>query len=77
MQQAGDHFKACEIMNEARLLDLQDRFINSKSTKYYLRTDQVNQAEDVVGLFAKVVVTATMLAMKNLLLLRAGAYAFS
>jgi len=41
-------------MNQARLLDLQDRFINSKSTKYLLRNDQLQRAEEVVGLFAKV-----------------------
>jgi len=41
-------------MNQARLLDLQDRFINSKSTKYLLRNDQLQRADEVVGLFAKV-----------------------
>lgn len=41
-------------MNEARELDLQDRFINSKCTKYYLRNNQIAEAEKIIGLFTRV-----------------------
>ena len=46
--------EAAEVMNQARILDLQDRFINSKSTKYYIRADQLTRANEVVALFSKV-----------------------
>ena len=53
LKQAGDLVQAAEVMNNARLLDLQDRFINSKSTKYLQRADQLARADDVVALFSK------------------------
>jgi len=49
----GDFTKAAEIMNEGRLIDLQDRFINSKTVKYYLRSNNVDEATKVVSLFTK------------------------
>ncbi|KAK6458801.1 NMDA receptor-regulated protein 1-domain-containing protein [Scheffersomyces xylosifermentans] len=49
----GEFAKAAVIMNEGRELDLQDRFINSKATKYYLRANQVNEAIDTISLFTK------------------------
>lgn len=49
----GDFNKAADIMNEGRLLDLQDRFINSKAVKYYLRSDNVDEALTLVSLFTK------------------------
>lgn len=42
-------------MDSARKLDLQDRFINTKATKYFLRADKVKEAQDTIGLFTKVV----------------------
>lgn len=48
-----DFVKASDVMNEGRLLDLQDRFINSKSTKYLLRANKVNEAIDCISLFTK------------------------
>ncbi|GMM44680.1 peptide alpha-N-acetyltransferase complex A subunit [Pichia kluyveri] len=45
--------EASKIMNDARLLDLQDRFVNSKTVKYYLRADLINEAIDVASLFTK------------------------
>jgi len=53
LKMAGDIEGAAKTSNEARLLDLQDRFINTKATKYLLRNDQVSNADEVVGLFAK------------------------
>jgi hypothetical protein len=44
-------------MNEmefARSLDLQDRFINTKCTKYMLLNNQIEKAEATIGLFARV-----------------------
>lgn len=49
----GDYELASAIMEEGRELDLQDRFINSKSTKYLLRANKVDQAIDTISLFTK------------------------
>ncbi|EGW31984.1 uncharacterized protein SPAPADRAFT_138897 [Spathaspora passalidarum NRRL Y-27907] len=49
----GDYVKASEVMDEGRKLDLQDRFINSKTTKYLLRANKVNEAIDCISLFTK------------------------
>ncbi|OWB57853.1 hypothetical protein B5S28_g3828 [[Candida] boidinii] len=45
--------EAAEIMNEGRLIDLQDRFINARTTKYYLRANNVDKAVETVSLFSK------------------------
>lgn len=45
--------EAKDIMEEGRLLDLQDRFVNSKAAKYLLRANHVDKAIDVVSLFTK------------------------
>lgn len=45
--------KASEVMDEGRKLDLQDRFINSKATKYMLRANKVDEAIDCISLFTK------------------------
>lgn len=50
---AGDHISAMEQMEEARSIDLQDRFVNSKCTKYMLRNDEIELAEKTISLFAK------------------------
>lgn len=44
---------ASELMDEGRKLDLQDRFINSKTTKYMLRANRVNDAINCISLFTK------------------------
>lgn len=49
----GDHERASAIMQEGRSLDLQDRFINSKTTKYLLRANKVDEGIDCVSLFTK------------------------
>lgn len=53
LKHLGDFEKAADTMNEGRELDLQDRFINSKATKYYLRANKVDQAIDCISLFTK------------------------
>lgn len=45
--------EASAIMEEGRKLDLQDRFINSKATKYFLRADKVDEAINTISLFTK------------------------
>ncbi|KAG0201400.1 N-alpha-acetyltransferase 16, NatA auxiliary subunit [Mortierella sp. GBA30] len=53
LKHAGDFTAAVVALNEARELDLQDRFINSKCTKYMLRADNMAEAEKTVVLFAR------------------------
>ncbi|KAI5967952.1 hypothetical protein CANMA_002720 [Candida margitis] len=45
--------EASNVMNSGRELDLQDRFINSKATKYLLRANMVDEAIDCISLFTK------------------------
>lgn len=54
LKRAGDAVGALESMTEARMLDGQDRFLNSKNAKYLIRADKVEEAEKVLGLFTKV-----------------------
>lgn len=49
----GNLKEASEIMEQGRLLDLQDRFINSKACKYYLRANDIEKAVDLISLFTK------------------------
>ncbi|TID15427.1 hypothetical protein CANINC_004392 [Pichia inconspicua] len=44
---------AANQMNDARLKDLQDRFINTKTVKYKLRADEIDEALKLAGLFTK------------------------
>ena len=53
LKHAGDLVAATAALNEARELDLQDRFINSKCSKYMLRADKMAEAEKTVVLFAR------------------------
>ncbi|KAG0207111.1 N-alpha-acetyltransferase 16, NatA auxiliary subunit [Mortierella sp. GBA30] len=53
LKHAGDHVAALEALNEARELDLQDRFINTKCVKYMLRADKMAEAEKTVVLFTR------------------------
>ncbi|KAF9922180.1 N-alpha-acetyltransferase 16, NatA auxiliary subunit [Linnemannia zychae] len=53
LKHAGDYVGAMEALNEARELDLQDRFINSKCTKYMLRADNMAEAEKTAVLFTR------------------------
>jgi hypothetical protein len=54
LKRAGDAQGAAEAMEEARLLDGQDRFLNGKAAKYWLRAGDVKKAEDLVAMFTKV-----------------------
>lgn len=54
LRRGGDVLGALAAMTEARMLDGQDRFLNSKNAKYLIRADKIEEAEAVVGLFTKV-----------------------
>lgn len=45
--------KAAEIAQEARLLDLGDRYLNNKASKYLLRNNQIAETEEVMAVFSK------------------------
>ncbi|ODQ77078.1 hypothetical protein BABINDRAFT_163814 [Babjeviella inositovora NRRL Y-12698] len=49
----GDAVAAAAVMNVGRELDLQDRFINSKAAKYYLRANMVDQGIATISMFTK------------------------
>lgn len=53
LKRAGDPYGAVRSMDEARKLDGQDRFINTKSGKYRLRAGMVDEAEEIFGLFTR------------------------
>ncbi|KAL0572589.1 hypothetical protein V5O48_009367 [Marasmius crinis-equi] len=53
LKRAGDPVRAAVAMEEARGLDGQDRFLNTKSGKYMLRAGRQEEAEKIFGLFTK------------------------
>lgn len=53
LKHTGLLVEAAETINEGRKLDLQDRFINTKTVKYYLRANMVEKAVEVVSIFTK------------------------
>jgi len=54
LKRCGDYIGAARAVNEARLLDGQDRFLNTKTGKYLLRAACVDEAHQIFGLFTKV-----------------------
>ncbi|KAG6901442.1 hypothetical protein C0995_011955 [Termitomyces sp. Mi166 len=53
LKRAGDLLGAAKCVNDARLLDGQDRFLNTKGAKYLLRAGCVEEASNMLGLFTK------------------------
>ncbi|THH15248.1 hypothetical protein EW146_g5195 [Bondarzewia mesenterica] len=53
LKRLGDPFGASKCLDDARFLDGQDRFLNTKSAKYRLRAGLVDEASEVLGLFTK------------------------
>ncbi|KAG8906738.1 hypothetical protein FRB99_006229 [Tulasnella sp. 403] len=53
LKRSGDSIGAAEAMEEARCLDLQDRYLNTKCAKYLLRDGQIDAASAILGLFTK------------------------
>jgi tetratricopeptide (TPR) repeat protein len=49
----GDLTSAAITMDDCRALDLQDRYLNNKTTKYLLRADEVPLAMQTIALFTK------------------------
>lgn len=49
----GNPQKASEAMENARLLDTRDRYINTKAAKYQLRNNETEKALKTMGLFTK------------------------
>jgi tetratricopeptide (TPR) repeat protein len=49
----GDYFNSATVMDDCRLLDLQDRYLNNKTTKYLLRADEMQQAMSTISMFTK------------------------
>ena len=41
-------------MDEGRSLDTADRYVNSKSAKYFLRANEIGKAVETIGMFTKV-----------------------
>jgi N-alpha-acetyltransferase 15/16, NatA auxiliary subunit len=54
LKRGGDLLGASQAMEEARCLDLQDRFLNWKAAKYMLRAGKIEPAISILGLFTKV-----------------------
>lgn len=54
LKHAGDVVLAAEAMDEARDLDTADRYLNSKSAKYHLRANRIQEAADICGKFTRV-----------------------
>ncbi|KAH6646275.1 tetratricopeptide [Truncatella angustata] len=50
---SGNTEKAAATMDEARNLDLRDRYINTKAAKYQLRNDETERALELMGLFTR------------------------
>ena len=55
LKRSGDVYGAARSLNDARLLDLQDRFLNTKCAKYRLRAGLSDEALEILGLFTKVI----------------------
>ncbi|KAG6812172.1 hypothetical protein H0H92_004040 [Tricholoma furcatifolium] len=53
LKAAGDLYGAARCVNDARLLDGQDRFLNTKTAKYLLRAGCIEEANTMLGLFTK------------------------
>ncbi len=53
LKKQGDLAGAAATMDECRALDLQDRYLNNKTTKYFLRADQMEQGMATIAMFTK------------------------
>ncbi|KAJ7336280.1 NMDA receptor-regulated protein 1-domain-containing protein [Mycena albidolilacea] len=53
LKRAGDLYGGARCQEDARFLDGQDRFLNTKSAKYRLRAGMVEEASALLGLFTK------------------------
>ncbi|KAF8550148.1 N-terminal acetyltransferase A, auxiliary subunit [Imleria badia] len=58
LKRAGDPYGAVRAMDDARKLDGQDRYVNTKSGKYRVRAGMISEADEVLGVFTKKGVSA-------------------
>ncbi|PWA03183.1 hypothetical protein BB558_000652 [Smittium angustum] len=49
----GDFAGAQDLMNTTRNIELNDRFLNTKTVKYMLRNDEIKSAEETILLFVR------------------------
>ena len=50
---SGENDKAYDFYNKGRELDQADRYLNARCSKYLIRTGKIEEAEKMMGLFAK------------------------
>lgn len=50
---SGDTKRASTLYDEARKLDLADRYLNAVASRYMIRNDQIKEAEETMALFSK------------------------
>ncbi|KKA26393.1 hypothetical protein TD95_001373 [Thielaviopsis punctulata] len=81
VKHTGNLTKAAELMDYARTLDIKDRYINTKATKYLLRNNQNEKALETIGMFTRADVVggpiADLLEMQCLWFLTEDAEAFA
>ena len=53
LKHGGALAAASDTMDSARKMDLADRYLNTKATRYMLRADQQDEAQKTIGLFTK------------------------
>ena len=53
LKRAGAYEAAADAMEDARLLDGQDRYLNTKAAKYLLRVNKIAQAAQKLKLFTR------------------------
>lgn len=53
LKHVGDFEGAAQVMDSARELDLQDRFVNTKTVKYQLRAGKMEKAISTLSLFTR------------------------
>lgn len=53
LKHLGQYLEAAKTVDLARTQDLADRYLNSKAVKYWLRCDNVEEGERLIGLFAR------------------------
>ena len=53
LKRGGSYQQAAMVMDYGRSLDLQDRYLNNKTTKFMMRADLIQQGMDTIALFTK------------------------
>jgi len=54
---AGDPNTASELVEKARSMDLADRYLNTKSSHYFLRANDIEKARSTISIFTQIVRT--------------------